>query len=174
LSTDTSRFPNYTLCPQTSETGSVRKIIHLPKPKYWTSLGSLWTKVALPIAAPSLKNSEFIYKTTEYIYIYIYIYIHTHNYLRVKAIPITGSGGLQACEMLRITHFIDKRLTDGSKVSHMHRPSSTTQKHYLSASDTHFCQRLSKSQGLVRWEELGELEKKKSPHRFLNPLPSDL
>jgi hypothetical protein len=27
-----------------------------------------------------------------------------------KAIPVTGLGGLYGCEMLRIPHFLDKRL----------------------------------------------------------------
>jgi hypothetical protein len=33
-----------------------------------------------------------------------------------KAIRVTGRGGLQGCEMLRIKHFLDNRLTDGGKV----------------------------------------------------------
>jgi hypothetical protein len=64
--------------------------------------------------------------------------------------------------MLRIPHCIDSQLTDGGKVvSPMHRPLSTLQKHF-SASDSHFCQRLSEPQGLVRPEGLGKLKKKKS------------
>jgi hypothetical protein len=48
-----------------------------------------------------------------------------------KAIPVTGLGDIQGCEMLRIPHCLDNRLTDGSKVvSPMHRPRSTPQKHY--------------------------------------------
>jgi hypothetical protein len=31
-----------------------------------------------------------------------------------KAIPVTGSGGLQGCEMLRISHCLDNQQTDGS------------------------------------------------------------
>jgi hypothetical protein len=58
--------------------------------------------------------------------------------------------------MLRIPHCLDNRLTDGGKaVSPKHRPRSTPQKHYCSASGTHFCSRLSKPQGLVRLEGLG-------------------
>jgi hypothetical protein len=38
---------------------------------------------------------------------------------------------MDACEKLRMTHCLDSRLTDGSKVvSPRHRPRSTTQKHY--------------------------------------------
>jgi hypothetical protein len=41
--------------------------------------------------------------------------------------------------MLRITHCLDNRLIDGGKVvSTTHRPRSTPQKRYFSASDTHF------------------------------------
>jgi hypothetical protein len=48
---------------------------------------------------------------------------------------------------------------DGEVVCTMHRPSSTPQKHYFSASGTHFCQWLSKPQDLVRPEGLGKLQK---------------
>jgi hypothetical protein len=48
------------------------------------------------------------------------------NYsVRVKseAIPVTGRGGPRGCEMLRITHSLDIRLTDcGAVVSLMGRP----------------------------------------------------
>jgi hypothetical protein len=61
--------------------------------------------------------------------------------------------------MLRIPHFLDNRLTDGDEVvSPTHRQRSTPQKHYFSASGTHFCQRLSKPLGLVRPEGLGKLK----------------
>jgi hypothetical protein len=36
--------------------------------------------------------------------------------IKGKAIPTTGCGGPKGSEMLRLTHFIDNRLTDGSKV----------------------------------------------------------
>jgi hypothetical protein len=62
--------------------------------------------------------------------------------------------------MLRIPHCLHNRLTDGGKVvSPTHLPRSTPQKHFFSASDTHFCQRLTKSQGTVRLEGLGKLKK---------------
>jgi hypothetical protein len=41
----------------------------------------------------------------------------------------------------------------------MHRPRSTSQKHYFSASGTHVYSKLSKPQGLLRPEELGSLMK---------------
>jgi hypothetical protein len=57
-----------------------------------------------------------------------------------KAIPVTGSGGLWGCGMLRVPHFLDNRLTDGGEVvSLAGQPRSTPQKHYFSASVTHFC-----------------------------------
>jgi hypothetical protein len=61
--------------------------------------------------------------------------------------------------MLRNPHCLDDQLTGGGKViSLTNQPRSTPQKHYLSASGTHFCQRLSKLQGLVRLEGLGKLK----------------
>jgi hypothetical protein len=62
---------------------------------------------------------------------------------------------MYGCDMLRIAHRMDNGLTDGSKVfSPTHRP----QKHYFSASGTHFCYSLIKPQGLVRLEVLGKLK----------------
>jgi hypothetical protein len=63
--------------------------------------------------------------------------------------------------MLRTPHCLDNRLTDGDKVfSPTHRPHFTPQKHYyFYVSDTHFCWRLGKSEGLVRPEGLGKLKK---------------
>jgi hypothetical protein len=76
-----------------------------------------------------------------------------------KALPVTGRGDLLGCEMLRIPHFLDIRLTDGGKVvSPTHQPHFTPQKPYFfNVSCTHFCQRLSKPQGLVRPEGLGKI-----------------
>jgi hypothetical protein len=33
-----------------------------------------------------------------------------------EAVPVTGCGDLQGCEMLRIPQFLDNPLTDGGKV----------------------------------------------------------
>jgi hypothetical protein len=61
--------------------------------------------------------------------------------------------------MLRIPHCLDNQLTEGSKVaSTTHQVLSTPQKHNFSASGIHFCQRLRKSQGLLRLEGLGKLK----------------
>jgi hypothetical protein len=76
---------------------------------------------------------------------------------------------------LKIRHCLDNLLTDGGKVvSLTHLPHTTPQKHYFPASGTHFCYRLSKPQGLVRLEGLGELKKINSSHRVSNPRPSGL
>jgi hypothetical protein len=49
---------------------------------------------------------------------------------KVKAIPVTGSGGLWGYEMLRIPQCLDSQFTDGNKaVSLTHRPRNTPQKH---------------------------------------------
>jgi hypothetical protein len=62
--------------------------------------------------------------------------------------------------MLRIPHCLDNWHTDGGKVvSPTHRPRSTPQKHYFSASGAHFCYGLSEPQGLVWPEGLGRLKK---------------
>jgi hypothetical protein len=43
-----------------------------------------------------------------------------------KDIPVTGRGGPYGCDRLKLPHYLDKRLTDGSKVvSPMHRPHFT-------------------------------------------------
>jgi hypothetical protein len=58
--------------------------------------------------------------------------------------------------MLRIPHCLDIRLTDGGvTVSLTPRSRSTAYKHNFSASGTNFFKRLSKPQGLVRTEGLG-------------------
>jgi hypothetical protein len=59
-----------------------------------------------------------------------------------------------------IPHCPDNRLTDGGKVvSPTHPPHFTPYKHYFCVSDTHFCYRLSKLQGLVRHEGSGKFKK---------------
>jgi hypothetical protein len=78
---------------------------------------------------------------------------------KAKLSAITGRGGLYDCEMLGIPCCVDSWLTDGSKVvSPVHRPHSTPQIHYFSASGTHFRYMSSKPQGLVRPEGLGKLK----------------
>jgi hypothetical protein len=43
---------------------------------------------------------------------------------------MTGRGGLQACEMIRISHCLNNRLTDGGEVVILTRqPRSTLQEH---------------------------------------------
>jgi hypothetical protein len=46
-----------------------------------------------------------------------------------KAIPVTGYDSPWSCEMSRLPHFLDNRLTDGGEVvSPMHRPPFTPRK----------------------------------------------
>jgi hypothetical protein len=53
-----------------------------------------------------------------------------------KVIPVTGREGRSDCEMLRLPHFLDNRLTDrGEVVSLMRRPPFTPRK----IPGTHFC-----------------------------------
>jgi hypothetical protein len=78
------------------------------------------------------------------------------------------------CDMLRIPHCLEDRLTNGGKVvSSEHRPHFTPQKH-ISVCGTHFYWKLSEPQGLVRPEGLGKLKKIISPRRVSNPRPSSL
>jgi hypothetical protein len=67
--------------------------------------------------------------------------------------------GLYDCEMLRIPHCLDSRLTDGGKVVSLTHGPRSTQKHYFSAADTHFCWKLSRPQGLMWPEGSGKLKK---------------
>jgi hypothetical protein len=44
--------------------------------------------------------------------------------LEMQTIPVTGRGGIQGCEMLRIRHCLDNRLTAGSnsvRLTHLPR-----------------------------------------------------
>jgi hypothetical protein len=50
------------------------------------------------------------------LYTYIQILNRHMAHIASKAILVAGRGGLQDSEMLRIPHFLDNRLTDGSGV----------------------------------------------------------
>jgi hypothetical protein len=76
--------------------------------------------------------------------------------------------------MLRIPHCLESRLTDGGKVSALLTGRALLPRNYFSASDTHFCYRLSKPLDLVRLEGLVKLKNIHSPHRAANPHPSGL
>jgi hypothetical protein len=67
---------------------------------------------------------------------------------------------MEAYKVVRRRGFqsVDNRLTDGENVSLTRRPRSTPQKTFRFCSCTHFCSRLSKLQGLVRLEGLGQLQ----------------
>jgi hypothetical protein len=86
-----------------------------------------------------------------YISYYYYRYRHRHYYCSLsiffkqsKAIPVTGRGGLEGCEMLRIhiVYIIGSQMAVRLSVL-MHRSRFAHQKHYFSAPDSHFCYRLS-------------------------------
>jgi hypothetical protein len=112
--------------------------------------GEEWTQIRLPNSHLLSDTASCLWqkwgKKKKYIYIYIYI-------------PVKGRGGHWGWEMLRISHCIDNRITDGGKfVSLTHRPRSNNQKHYCSASGIHFCHRLSGCQDVVLPEGLGKLK----------------
>jgi hypothetical protein len=68
---------------------------------------------------PNPSSSTMALRSTELVYI-------------SKAILVTGRGGLQGCEMLRIPQCLDNRHTVGSKaVSLTHRPRSILPKDFL-------------------------------------------
>jgi hypothetical protein len=51
---------------------------------------------------------------------------------RSKAIPVTGRGGPQSCEVVRIPNCLDNRITEGGEVVGLaHRPGSIPQKYLL-------------------------------------------
>jgi hypothetical protein len=72
---------------------------------------------------------------------------------------ITGRGGLKACEMLRIPHCLDSRLTDGGKVGSLMCRQSFYSPHSIFMLLVLICYRLRKFQGLVRPEVLRKLIK---------------
>jgi hypothetical protein len=58
------------------------------------------------------------------------------SFSKGKAISVTGRGGPLGCDMSRLPHFLDNRLTDdGEVVSLMRRPLFTPRK----IPDTHLC-----------------------------------
>jgi hypothetical protein len=48
---------------------------------------------------------------------------------KVQAVNVAGLGGLYGCEMLKLSHYLDIRLSDGGEVNLTPRPRSTPQKH---------------------------------------------
>jgi hypothetical protein len=77
---------------------------------------------------------------------------------KVKAIPVTGHGGLQSFEMLRISHCLDSRLTDGGEVvSLTRRPPHYSPQTLFLCFCTHFFRGWVNSRALLRPEGLGKL-----------------
>jgi hypothetical protein len=87
-----------------------------------------------------------------------------------KAIAVTDRGGLQGCEVSRITHCLDNRLTDGGKVvSLTHRPQYRRWKYFLLGFDIDLCWRLSKQNGIMLLEESAKLIKRSLTSAGLEP-----
>jgi hypothetical protein len=57
--------------------------------------------------------------------------------LKNKTIPVTGRGDLYGCEMLRIPHCLDSRLTDGGAVVSLTRRLRSAPRSISSVSGTH-------------------------------------
>jgi hypothetical protein len=53
-----------------------------------------------------------------------------------KAIPVTGRGGPYGCEISRLSHFLDNRLTDGGEFVSLTRQMTFTLR---KIPGTHFC-----------------------------------
>jgi hypothetical protein len=64
--------------------------------------------------------------------------------VKSKAIPVTGRGGPQGCEMSRIPYFLDNRLTDGTEAFNLTNWLPFTPS---KIPGSHFCYRLSRVQG---------------------------
>jgi hypothetical protein len=71
-----------------------------------------------------------------------------------KAIPVTGRGGLQIYEMLRIPQCLGNRLTDGGKVVALCTGRALLHRNILFFA----CRTLSKLHGLLRPEGLGKFK----------------
>jgi hypothetical protein len=101
-----------------------------------TFLDFSWSSSILTLEC---RNNILNYTATVFFLIILQFVVH-YVPKKSKAIFVTGRGELQGCEMLRIPHCLDNRLTDcGKVVSPTHRLRSTPQKRYFSASGTHFC-----------------------------------
>jgi hypothetical protein len=76
-------------------------------------------------------------------------------YSKAKAIPVTGCGGPQVCETLRLPHFLDNQLTDGGEaVSLMCQPLFTTRK----IPELVSVRRWVNTRAIVQMEDLGQLK----------------
>jgi hypothetical protein len=64
-------------------------------------------------------------------------------YCKSKAIPAINRGGPQGCEMSRLPHFLDNRLTDGGEDVNLRRRPPFT---FTKIPGIHFCQNLSRPQ----------------------------
>jgi hypothetical protein len=77
------------------------------------------------------------------------------------SIPVRRHGGLLGSNILRFPHSPENRLKVGGKIVGFTRrpPLYLPEIFFIFACGTHFCQKLSKPQGLVRPERSGKLIK---------------
>jgi hypothetical protein len=86
---------------------------------------------------PGTNNCVLTYFVSlQYTRVFTNIVQHTlyipQRLLKRKAIPVTGHGGPQGCETLRVPHYLDNRLTDGGKaLSLTRRPPFTPPGRFL-------------------------------------------
>jgi hypothetical protein len=123
--------------------------VHKSNPNPVHALSSCFFKFHFNIIRPSMARSNFtcFYQTLQED---LFILMHAlwnpllkcTVTIQVKIVKLFPWQAVEAyrVEMLRIPHCLDSRFTDSGKVvSPTHQPRSTPQKHYLSASGTHFC-----------------------------------
>jgi hypothetical protein len=85
-------------------------------------------------------SSEVIVGSTYHYFDRVRLFVQPTN----KYIPVTGRDRLQGCETSRFPHFLDNRLTNGGKTVSLTRRQPFTPRNIPG---THFCWRLSRSQG---------------------------
>jgi hypothetical protein len=73
------------------------------------------------------------------------VYLKCIKHFKSKSIIVKRCGGLQGCEMLRIPHCRDSRLTDGSEVASLPRGCALLLRNiFISVSGIYLGQRLNK------------------------------
>jgi hypothetical protein len=59
--------------------------------------------------------------------------------LKEKTSPVIGRGGLSGCEILRMSHCLDSRFTDGGEIVSSRTGRALLPRYFFSDSGTHFC-----------------------------------
>jgi hypothetical protein len=83
-----------------------------------------------------------------------------------KAILITGSGSLECCAMLRIPHYLENRLTDGSEVSFKHQQRFPPQKLFKSYIWYSYLLEAEKTLGPSASGKIRQIDKRQMPKRL--------